>query len=141
MERRRTQRGCIRRCVPYSLAPVWSEQYELPLLSSLLPTHPVCHSYPGPKRILKHLDLDIGSAETTTQNIWTHDWATKCMVVRDVKYVPGFIKIVDEILFNAANNKVSLTSLHLSECSISLRVRGEASQSAYMLSVLHTTSM
>ncbi|EIM79831.1 uncharacterized protein STEHIDRAFT_116303 [Stereum hirsutum FP-91666 SS1] len=83
------------------------QKYELPLLSSLLPTHPVCHSYPGPKRILKHLDLDIGSAETTTQNIWTHDWATKCMVVRDVKYVPGFIKIVDEILFNAANNKIN----------------------------------
>ena len=28
------------------------------------------------------------------------------MVYRDVKYVPGFYKIVDEILVNAADNKV-----------------------------------
>lgn len=29
------------------------------------------------------------------------------MVNRDIKYVPGFFKIVDEILVNAADNKVS----------------------------------
>ena len=28
------------------------------------------------------------------------------MVHRDVKYVPGFFKIIDEILVNAADNKV-----------------------------------
>jgi len=28
------------------------------------------------------------------------------MILRDVKYVPGFFKIVDEILVNAADNKV-----------------------------------
>jgi DNA topoisomerase II len=28
------------------------------------------------------------------------------MVQRDVKYVPGFFKIIDEILVNAADNKV-----------------------------------
>ena len=28
------------------------------------------------------------------------------MVYRDVRYVPGFFKIVDEILVNAADNKV-----------------------------------
>jgi hypothetical protein len=28
------------------------------------------------------------------------------MVYREVKYVPGFFKIVDEILVNAADNKV-----------------------------------
>lgn len=31
------------------------------------------------------------------------------MVYRDIKYVPGFFKIVDEILVNAADNKVSVT--------------------------------
>ncbi len=31
------------------------------------------------------------------------------MVQRDVKYVPGFFKIVDEILVNAADNKVILS--------------------------------
>jgi hypothetical protein len=30
-------------------------------------------------------------------------------VYRDVKYVPGFFKIVDEILVNAADNKASTT--------------------------------
>lgn len=29
---------------------------------------------------------------------------------REVKYVPGFFKIVDEILVNAADNKVSISS-------------------------------
>lgn len=28
------------------------------------------------------------------------------MVQREIKYVPGFFKIVDEILVNAADNKV-----------------------------------
>jgi DNA topoisomerase-2 len=28
------------------------------------------------------------------------------MIQRDVKYVPGFFKIIDEILVNAADNKV-----------------------------------
>jgi DNA topoisomerase-2 len=35
------------------------------------------------------------------------------MVHRDVKYVPGFFKIVDEILVNAADNKVSRFRLTL----------------------------
>jgi DNA topoisomerase II len=30
------------------------------------------------------------------------------MVHRDVTYVPGFFKIVDEIMVNAADNKVGL---------------------------------
>jgi DNA topoisomerase-2 len=28
------------------------------------------------------------------------------MVQRDVKYVPGFFKIIDEVVVNAADNKV-----------------------------------
>lgn len=39
--------------------------------------------------------------------MWTFDNASKRMVLRDVKYVPGFYKIVDEILVNAADNKVN----------------------------------
>jgi DNA topoisomerase-2 len=38
--------------------------------------------------------------------MWTYDENTKRMVYRDVQYVPGFFKIVDEILVNAADNKV-----------------------------------
>lgn len=38
--------------------------------------------------------------------MWTFDDETKKMVYRDVQYVPGFYKIFDEILVNAADNKV-----------------------------------
>ncbi|KAI6022572.1 type II DNA topoisomerase [Pisolithus marmoratus] len=46
------------------------------------------------EHILKRPDSYIGSVETITQSMWTS------------KYVPGFFKIVDEILVNAADNKV-----------------------------------
>ena len=44
--------------------------------------------------------------ETIKQPMWTFDVDTKRMVHREVQYVPGFFKIVDEILVNAADNKV-----------------------------------
>lgn len=43
--------------------------------------------------------------------MWTYDAASKRMINRDVKYVPGFFKIVDEILVNAADNKVIFPKL------------------------------
>ena len=39
--------------------------------------------------------------------MWIWDSESKRMVNREIKYVPGFFKIVDEILVNAADNKVS----------------------------------
>ena len=51
-------------------------------------------------------DSYIASVETITQAMWVYDSDTKRMVFRDTKYVPGFYKIVDEILVNAADNKV-----------------------------------
>ena len=38
--------------------------------------------------------------------MWTYDAQTNRLVQREVAYVPGFLKIVDEILVNAADNKV-----------------------------------
>lgn len=58
------------------------------------------------EHILKRPDSYIGSVESVTQHIWTYDSDAKRMIQRDVKYVPGFFKIVDEILVNAADNKV-----------------------------------
>jgi DNA topoisomerase-2 len=58
------------------------------------------------EHILKRPDSYIGSIETITQAVWTYDSDNKRMVHRDVKYVPGLFKIVDEILVNAADNKV-----------------------------------
>ena len=42
--------------------------------------------------------------------MWVWDSESKRMVNREIKYVPGFFKIVDEILVNAADNKVSIHS-------------------------------
>ena len=42
--------------------------------------------------------------------MWVWDSESKRMVNREIKYVPGFFKIVDEILVNAADNKVSIRS-------------------------------
>ncbi|KAG1746828.1 DNA topoisomerase [Suillus lakei] len=59
------------------------------------------------EHILKRPDSYIGSVETITVPMWTYDSETKRMVHREVKYVPGFFKIVDEILVNAADNKIN----------------------------------
>ena len=67
------------------------------------------------EHILKRPDSYIGSVEFVTQHMWTYDSDTKRMVQRDVKYVPGFFKIVDEILVNAADNKVISPTLHAIE--------------------------
>ena len=40
-----------------------------------------------------------------TQAMWAFDSESNRMVYRDIKYVPGFYKIVDEILVKAADNK------------------------------------
>jgi DNA topoisomerase II len=58
------------------------------------------------EHILKRPDSYIGSVETITQALWTYDSDSDRMVHREVRYVPGFFKIVDEILVNAADNKV-----------------------------------
>ncbi|KAF7986171.1 hypothetical protein HWV62_38564 [Athelia sp. TMB] len=59
------------------------------------------------EHILKRPDSYIGSVETITQTMWAFDSDTKRMVNREVKYVPGFFKIIDEILVNAADNKIN----------------------------------
>ncbi|KAI0297539.1 type II DNA topoisomerase [Multifurca ochricompacta] len=55
------------------------------------------------EHILKRPDSYIGSVEFVTQNIWTYD--------RKRNYVPGFFKIIDEILVNAADNKINDPSM------------------------------
>ncbi|KAJ6498011.1 DNA topoisomerase II [Mycena vitilis] len=59
------------------------------------------------EHILKRPDSYIGSVESLTQQMWTHDQETKRMVWREVTFVPGFFKIVDEILVNAADHKIN----------------------------------
>lgn len=70
---------------------------------------------------MKRPDSYIGSIETITQPMWTYDAGSKRMVQRDVKYVPGFLKIVDEILVNAADNKVRIPLLKVNSFLFVLR--------------------
>lgn len=54
--------------------------------------------------ILLRPDTYIGSTEAQQTKLWVHDG--EALVFRDVSYVPGLYKIFDEILVNAADNKV-----------------------------------
>ncbi|KAF8588504.1 type II DNA topoisomerase [Ramaria rubella] len=59
------------------------------------------------EHILKRPDSYIGSVEAHTQNMWVYDSENTRMTNREITYVPGFFKIVDEILVNAADNKIN----------------------------------
>lgn len=56
------------------------------------------------EHILLRPDTYIGSTETQQQKLWVHDGEQ--LVLKDVEFVPGLYKIFDEILVNAADNKV-----------------------------------
>jgi DNA topoisomerase-2 len=58
------------------------------------------------EHILLRPDTYIGSVEPMTQTMWVFDPDTKKMVFRNVNFVPGLYKIFDEILVNAADNKI-----------------------------------
>ncbi|CAL8088140.1 unnamed protein product [Calicophoron daubneyi] len=58
------------------------------------------------EHILLRPDSYIGSTHKTTQGMWVMDEEKQCMVYRDITYSPGLYKIFDEILVNAADNKV-----------------------------------
>ncbi|KAI3643553.1 hypothetical protein MP228_013108 [Amoeboaphelidium protococcarum] len=61
------------------------------------------------EHILLRPDTYIGSVESIKQQMWVWEQADNehggTMVFRDISYVPGFYKIFDEILVNAADNK------------------------------------
>ncbi|XP_064646411.1 DNA topoisomerase 2-alpha-like isoform X2 [Lineus longissimus] len=58
------------------------------------------------EHILLRPDTYIGSIEALTQPMWVYDDTEDCMALREITYVPGLYKIFDEILVNAADNKV-----------------------------------
>lgn len=74
--------------------------------SLLSPRLRCCTQLSQLEHVLKRPDSYIGSVETITQQMWTYDADIKRVVQRWVRFVPGFLKIVDEILVNAADNKV-----------------------------------
>ncbi|KAK4056942.1 DNA topoisomerase 2 [Microbotryomycetes sp. JL221] len=62
------------------------------------------------EHVLKRPDTYIGSIEAITQPMWVYDGADSegqnVMTYRNTTFVPGLYKIFDEILVNAADNKV-----------------------------------
>ena len=67
------------------------------------------------EHILLRPDTYIGSTEKQQQKMWVHNGEE--LVHEEIEYVPGLYKIFDEILVNAADNKVrdpSMDSLTVS---------------------------
>ncbi|RKP29401.1 type II DNA topoisomerase [Metschnikowia bicuspidata] len=58
------------------------------------------------EHILKRPDTYIGSVELNEVEMWCFDQASELMKFRKVLVVPGLYKIFDEILVNAADNKI-----------------------------------
>ncbi|KAI8997263.1 DNA topoisomerase [Pilobolus umbonatus] len=58
------------------------------------------------EHILLRPDTYIGSVEAEEQDMWVFDTEQDRILKKKIKYVPGLYKIVDEILVNAADNKV-----------------------------------
>ncbi|KAJ3402189.1 DNA topoisomerase 2, partial [Chytridiales sp. JEL 0842] len=70
------------------------------------------------EHILLRPDTYIGSIESMTQPMWVLDSASNSMVYRTISYVPGLYKIFDEILVNAADNKIRDPSMDTLKVSI-----------------------
>lgn len=58
------------------------------------------------EHILKRPDTYIGSVEFTLQQMWVYNSDSNVMKYSQVSIVPGLYKIFDEILVNAADNKI-----------------------------------
>ncbi|KAI7907288.1 DNA topoisomerase [Cokeromyces recurvatus] len=64
------------------------------------------------EHILLRPDTYIGSIEAEEQEIWVFDSEEDMIKKKKIKYVPGLYKIVDEILVNAADNKIRDPSMN-----------------------------
>ena len=58
--------------------------------------------------------------------MWIYDTAQDSMVMRDISYVPGLYKIFDEILVNAADNKIRDKNMDTVKVTVD-RQKGEIS--------------
>lgn len=48
----------------------------------------------------------VGSIEATREKMWVFDEEQSKFVFREIEFIPALYKIYDEILVNAADNKV-----------------------------------
>ncbi|KAI0220538.1 DNA topoisomerase 2, partial [Massospora cicadina] len=58
-----------------------------------------------PEYILLRPDIYIGSTEINSQRQLIYDDTTDSLIEKDIQFVPSFLKIFDEVLVNAADNK------------------------------------
>ena len=58
------------------------------------------------EHILLRPDTYIGSIEHHNQQMYVYDRTTKKIILKNISFVPGLFKIFDEILVNAADNKI-----------------------------------
>lgn len=57
------------------------------------------------EHIEKLPDTYIGSVQEEIRELWIYDTDSQTMTKKEIKFVPGFIKIFDEILVNASDHK------------------------------------
>ena len=70
------------------------------------------------EHILLRPDTYVGSVERVEQEMWTWDIEGEKMVKKEIKYVPGLFKIFDEILVNAADNKIRDSAMSVLKVNI-----------------------
>jgi DNA topoisomerase II len=78
------------------------------------------------EHILLRPDTYIGSVEHINQAMWVFDPIGDRMIQKTISFVPGFFKIFDEILVNAADNKVRDSSMDTIKVDID-RIKGTIS--------------
>ncbi|OAA61395.1 DNA topoisomerase 2 [Cordyceps fumosorosea ARSEF 2679] len=70
------------------------------------------------EHIIKRPDTYIGSVESTEQQMWVLNKETQLMEYKTISFVPGFFKIFDEIMVNAADVKQRNDSMTYIKVSI-----------------------
>jgi DNA topoisomerase-2 len=70
------------------------------------------------EHVLHRPDVYVGSMETTERQMLVYNVKTRQAEFRPVKYVPGLLKLFDEIIVNAADNKIRDPSMDRIEVTI-----------------------
>lgn len=94
------------------------------------------------EHILLRPDTYIGSTEAQQQKLWVHDGEQ--LVLKDIEYVPGLYKIFDEILVNAADNKVrdpKMDTVKVDIDTVSITYQQLATSSSHMNTALVTANL
>jgi len=73
------------------------------------------------EHVLHRPDVYVGSMEPTERQLLVFDIKDRAVQFRTVTYVPGLLKLFDEILVNAADNKIRDPSMNRIEVTIDER--------------------